>query len=240
MLVMSPAHHRADVFRQSGRDGGRLIEHRRYSMRRVSLALSLLVVMLLGLVTLAHGVTAQDATETPELDLVTQEGHPLVGSWIVSEEGSTPSIATFTSDGTVVDVETETTAAGSWEATGDNTADATFAGFFTGEGFSVYVVIRASITVSDDGETFDAPYSFTVVGNDGTVLESGNGTVTAVRMPVEPVEAGGSPLEGMPTWSIETTTGETGEGTAEATAVPTVAPTVEPTEESTAEASPVS
>jgi hypothetical protein len=208
-------------------------------MRRVSLVLSLLVVLLLGLITLAHGATAQDATETPELELASQDGHSLVGSWIVTEEGNTPSIATFSSDGTVVDIETETTMAGSWEATGDDTADATFAGFFSGEGFSVYVVIRASITVSDDGESFEAPYSFTVVGNDGTVLESGNGTVTAVRFPVEPVEAGGSPLEGMPTWAIDTETGDTGEGTVEATVEPTVPPTVEPTEESTVEASPV-
>lgn len=215
-------------------------------MHRVSLALSLLVVMLLGLATLGRGAVAQDATETAELTLATREGHPLVGSWIVTEPGGTPSIVTFTSDGTATDIETETAAAGGWEATGDDTANVTFVGFFTGESFSVYFVIRASITVGADGDTFEAPYSGTVVDNTGTVLDTVTGTVTGTRMPVEPADEGGSPLDGMPTWTIETGEGggaatpttdvtevvePTVAPTEAATEEPTVAPTAEPTEE---------
>lgn len=93
--------------------------------------------------------------------------------------------------------------AGVWELTGENTAAATFAGFFTAPMASGTIVIRVTLTVSADGNSLEAPYSYTVVGSDGTVLDSGQGLVAGTRMAVEPVDAAGTPLAGMPTWTPE-------------------------------------
>jgi len=168
-------------------------------MRRLSIALSLLVIALLGMVSTAQRALAQDDAAS--------DVHPIVGTWIVSDdsgaEDNTPSIVVFSSDGTVVDLEVGFTAAGVWEATGDNTADATFAGFVQFEGIEGSIVIRISAEIDDD-DTISAEYSVTGVAADGTVFFSETGSVSGVRMEVEPVENGGQPLNGLPTWVVST------------------------------------
>ncbi len=52
------------------------------------------------------------------------------------------------------------------------------------------------------GDTFTSPYSYTLVRADGTVVESGQSTVQATRVPVELIEAEGSPPAAVPTWIV--------------------------------------
>jgi hypothetical protein len=173
-------------------------------MRRFSfLAVLALALVALAVVGRSPGTAAQDGTPAAGL-----AGHPLVGTWIVSGPDVTPAIATFGADGIVVDVEIDTTFAGTWEVTGPQTAATTFGGFYVDSGFGASVIIRATIEVDATGDAFTADYSYTAVGADGTVLDSGTGTVTGTRMGVEPVEAAGTPLAGMPTWTVPTDEGE--------------------------------
>ncbi len=52
------------------------------------------------------------------------------------------------------------------------------------------------------GDTFTSPYSYTLVTVGGTVVEFGQSTVRATRVPVEPIEAEGSPPAAVPTWIV--------------------------------------
>jgi hypothetical protein len=168
-------------------------------MRRISILAILTTVLLGGLLVFsgAPRIGAQDSTPAAAM-----AGHPLVGTWIVSETGGTPAVIAFTADGIVVDTEIDGgTGVGSWQPTGDRSAALTFVIPINESGFSGIIVIRASGEVSADGATFTAPYSVTGQGADGTVIFSDQGQVTAVRLPVEPVEAMGTPLAGFPTWT---------------------------------------
>jgi hypothetical protein len=171
-------------------------------MRRIAPVLIVAVVVLLGLAALGHNTTARAQDATPAA--AAMAGHPLVGSWIVSDPGGTPAMIAFTADGIVIDTEIDgITGIGSWQPTGDRTANVTFVLPTNEPGFSGIIVIRAAGEVSADGATFTAPYSVTGVGADGSVVFSDQGQVTAVRLPVEPVDAAGTPIAGFPTWTPE-------------------------------------
>ncbi len=166
-------------------------------MRQFSVPVS--IVVLAALSALGFVTTRTAAQEvTP---IVTAE-HPMVGAWIVDstteDPTDKPAVAVITADGTLIDTEG---VAGTWQATGPRTAATTFV-IFAGEGESgPSVVIRGSLKVDEAGETWTQPYSFTIVDADGTVLGSGRNTAVARRVPVEPVEAEGTPLAAVPTWT---------------------------------------
>lgn len=63
-----------------------------------------------------------------------------------------------------------------------------------------YLVVRSVGELDAGDDTMDSPYSFTLVGADGTVLASGRGMSRYHRLTIEPVEAEGAPLAGFPTW----------------------------------------
>jgi hypothetical protein len=169
-------------------------------MRRITLP-AVLVVALVGLLALgrAAGIGAQDATPAPAM-----AGHPLVGSWIVTNPDGTPAVAAFTADGIVVDTEVGGgTGVGTWQPTGDRTAAFTFVIPVSDPEFAGIIVVRATAEVSADGTTFTAPYSVTGQAPDGTAPFADRGQVTGTRLPVEPIEAAGTPLAGFPTWTPE-------------------------------------
>ena len=169
-------------------------------MRRLSIVAVVLAVALLGLAAAGiAGTTAQDATPGAA-------GHPLVGAWIVDSEAGTadpPSITIASADGTAVDTTADGASAGVWEATGPRTATLTLVGLFEEEGFGGSYFIRAEIEVDAAGETFEGPYAYTVVGADGTVLETGEDTASGTRLHGPAADAVGSPLAGFPTWEPE-------------------------------------
>ena len=139
---------------------------------------------------------AQDATPT------STAGHPLVGTWIfdkdIANPSEPPSVVVFTADGGLLDPSEGV--AGAWQATGPRSAAWTLVDFLT-EGPAGYVVVRSTAEIDEGGDALAGPYSFTVVAADGTVLASGEASSTAVRLPIEPIEAGGTPLAGFPTWT---------------------------------------
>jgi hypothetical protein len=142
-------------------------------------------------------------------------GHPLVGAWVIDvsaeapgqpqEATVAPNVTVFTDEGIVLNAAPGAgTDVGAWEATGPRTAALTFVGLIQEEGFAGSVVIRATVEVDAAGETFSGPYSYTVVAADGTVADAGRDTSRGVRIPVEPVEAEGTPPAAVPTWTPET------------------------------------
>ncbi len=116
---------------------------------------AMLATLVLALVALSPGAIAQeDGAE-----------HPLVGAWVLDTTPDDPSDAVdlfvVNPGGTVLSLSGQGPAAGSWEPTGDRTADVTFRGLtFTPDGgFGGLVTIRASGEVAEDGQTFTATYT---------------------------------------------------------------------------------
>lgn len=148
-------------------------------------------------------VSAQDASGFAD--------HPLVGTWqmiIDSGDGADtdcPNEAVFTSDGAYIDVSCDySVTVGAWEPTGDNTAILTIYQL-DDEGL---FLIRAAITVADDGASFTAEWTFEMVDpatGEGTG-EYGPGTVSAtLRVAEGPGEPIGSMME---LWGGEEETAE--------------------------------
>ncbi len=148
----------------------------------------------LAIAVAARQATAQDATPTA------MAGHPLVGTWIFDKDIATmtdvPSIVVFTADGGLLDPSEGV--AGAWQATGPRSAAWTLVDFITDP--HGYVAIRSTAEIDDSGNALAGPYSVTIVGADGTVMFSGEASSTATRFQIEPIEAGGTPLAGIPTW----------------------------------------
>lgn len=167
-------------------------------MRR-AVVLLLSAIVLLGTVLIGGGAfaTAQDTDFTD---------HPLVGPWDLDTDTEDPenplSQATFSADGTYLQVDVDGTALGVWEPTGDATGKLTVS-FEDDQGV---VTIRASFEVAPDGQSLTATYTLELVDPSGQSSgEIGPGSVEGTRMEAEgpgtPVasleeffeEAGGSP-----------------------------------------------
>jgi hypothetical protein len=131
----------------------------------------------------------------------TMAGHPMVGTWVVDRDTTTetdaPSVVVYTADGGLLDPSQGV--AGVWKATGPRSAAWTLVPFIQA-GAGGYLAIRSTGEVDEGGNTLDSPYSFTVVAPDGTVMASGQGMSRYTRLQIEPIEAGGTPLAGFPTW----------------------------------------
>lgn len=144
------------------------------------------------------GTAAQDAAAS-EL-----AGHPLVGTWMVDTDidlpSDAPEIGIFTADGSVFGLGASRWVSGAWEAADDQTGTVTMAGVFEANGGG-YVVVRGPHEVDEAGDSWTCACTFTVVAPDGTVLDSGQATAHAVRLPVESADAAGQPLAGFPTWT---------------------------------------
>ena len=125
---------------------------------------------------------------------VSTEGHPLVGAWLLVEADDPdrpPSLVAFTSDGIYQQADFDGTASyGSWEATGPSSAAMTFIQQFPGDDgeFGGSTMIRASIEVNPDGQSFTADYTIEMGGDEGAPAgEYGPGAVSATRIAVEPM-----------------------------------------------------
>ena len=163
-------------------------------MRRSLIVLSLIGSLLLGIAVFGGAVRAQDSTPLA--------GHPLIGTWIVTDPTGAPSIISFTADGTVTDIEADGgTGLGTWTATGANTAAFTFVILDATPEFTASIQINVTVTIDASGNSGTAPYSITGVMPDGSVVFSGTGSVTVARLPVQPLSAAGTPMAGFPAWN---------------------------------------
>lgn len=162
-------------------------------MRR-SIAGFLTLVGLFAILIVGSGsqVSAQDADGFAD--------HPLVGTWqlvIDSGDGDTecPNEAVFSSDGAYIDVSCDySVTVGVWEPTGDNTANLTI---YQIDDEGIFL-IRAAVTVAEDGASFTADWTFEMVDpvtGEGSG-EYGPGTVTGtLRIAEGPGEPIGSMME---------------------------------------------
>jgi len=157
-------------------------------MRWIS-ALSLSAVVLLGALLIGEGrfVTAQE---------IEMADHPARGSWTVASDPGdaeySPRLAILSADGGAFFVSGyETTGVGAWEPTSDTGANVTFTVVTDGP---AQIVIRASIEVAPDGQSFTGSFTneaiFDPVGG-GTSGEIGPGTLAGTRLAAE---APGTPV----------------------------------------------
>lgn len=169
-------------------------------MNRLHMVVALLVIGMIGvLVSSPLAGTAQDAT--PE-----SGQHPLVGAWVVDPETSDPSnppsFDIFMADGTMVNVGSDGTSIGVWEATGPNTAIFTFNGLLGDQGSEGMFVIRGDVEVAAGGQSFTGAHSFSMLTPNGEVAASfmGSGSM-GTRMVAEGPDKGDAPLPGFQSWT---------------------------------------
>ncbi len=158
-------------------------------MRRAHVLVLSAVMLLLSLLVGGGALTAQDATPT------TTEEHPFVGTWFLDTDAddptNAPEVLVVTADGGMIGVEANgAVTAGVWQATGERTADVTITVTTVDESdaSSGWFVVRASIEVDADGDSFTAPYTFELVDPAGTGTgQYGPITATATRLTAEPM-----------------------------------------------------
>lgn len=150
-------------------------------------------------------VSAQEATPG------SLAGHPLVGAWMVDTNTETdtdsPEIGIFTSDGSVFGLGASRWVSGVWAADDDSTGTVTLVGVFEGNGGG-YVVIRGLTAVEPTGNRWRCDdCTLSVIGADGTVIDSGSAPAQAYRIPSQGAEHAGQGLADMPRWvPVMTTT----------------------------------
>jgi hypothetical protein len=140
---------------------------------------------------------------------VTTAGHPLVGSWAFDPEeedpANPPSFTAFMADGILVNVGSDGTSVGSWEATGPRTATFTFGGLVAGDPTGSSFVIRGTLEVDDSGDYASGQHAFTMFAADGTVLVAvAGGGGEGWRLHPESMDAFEQPPSGYPTWTPAT------------------------------------
>ena len=156
-------------------------------MRRFSVLLTSLVVALLGIGSIL--ATSALSAQAPD------EPHPLVGSWWLDTDSEdpegAPELAIATADGSWIEADPGAgISLGVWEATGPQSAILTFWSVGADEegGFYGTFVLRASIEVAADGQSFTATYTGEFIAPDGsTAGEYGPGTASATRLAAEPM-----------------------------------------------------
>lgn len=149
--------------------------------------------------TARSGVAAQDATPAVIAD------HPIVGTWMVDlvpdDTTDPPTVIICTVDGAVFDPVRGT--GGRWQPTGPRSVAWTLVGPAP-DGSAAAIVARAAIDVDESGAHYTGSASITLVAPDGTVMGAFPNVPHGTRLPIEPVEAGGSPLAGFPIWAPAT------------------------------------
>ena len=169
-------------------------------MRR-NLILGAVVVALVGVSgigTSRLSTAAQDTTPT-------MEEHPFVGTWVVdtisASENDSPEIAVVTADGGVIGQGANRVAGGRWQAIDEQTVELTLVTVFEQEGVGGYVVVRGPHTVDETGDAWTCECTFTVVGADGTVLDSGSAPASGRRLPLQGMDLVGQALDEVPVWA---------------------------------------
>lgn len=112
-----------------------------------------------------------------------------------------PEIAIVTPDGQVAGLGANRVAGGTWEAVDDRTAMLTLATVFDNAASAGYVVVRGPHEVDTTGDAWTCACTFTVVGADGTVLDSGDAPASARRLPLQGPDLVGTALSEVPVWT---------------------------------------
>lgn len=152
--------------------------------------------MVIGLMSL--GTSAQDTTPNTA-------SHPFVGTWIVdtisASDTDSPEVAVVTADGGVAGLGANRVAGGRWQPIDDRTAELTLVSVFDIEAGAGYLVVRGPHTVAETGDSWSCDCTFTVVGANGAVLDSGRAPATGRRLPLQGVDMMGQPMAEVPNWT---------------------------------------
>jgi hypothetical protein len=141
----------------------------RFVMRRLVVALSVIVTVFIGVITTAgRGATAQEATPDTSA-MMAMATHPIVGAWRWTNDPGDPipfTYAIFHADGTYQEVAGHDTAIGVWHPTGERSVDVIEV-FQDIDPFSdAYepgtVVVRTSMEVDATGDAASGTYSVDV------------------------------------------------------------------------------
>jgi hypothetical protein len=143
------------------------------------------------------------ATAAQEATLTAQQ-HPFVGTWVVDTisagEHDSPEIAVVTPDGGVIGLGANRVAGGRWQAINEHAAELTLVTVSEQDGVGRYVIVRGPHTVDETGDAWTCECTFTVVGADGTVFDSGSAPASARRLPLQGMELVGEALAEVPVW----------------------------------------
>jgi hypothetical protein len=163
-------------------------------VRRLVPTTTILVALLLATVAAAPGVSAQDTAE-----------HPAVGAWTIDSSPDDPTdpleLVLIAPGGLIINAARDGNGYGSWAATGDRTADATFLfPIIAEDAFAGYATIRTSIEVAEDGESFTGTYTWELPPEvaqafGAPIGQLGPGEVSGQRIAVEPM---GEPVGPLP------------------------------------------
>lgn len=160
----------------------------------VTVAFALLL-SLVGIIAIGWSPGPTNAQEA------SMQGHALVGTWLVDNDPDSdtnlPETISFSSDGTLVDVQGSDVTLGVWQPTGPSTATVTFTQYWADDNgdYAGGSVVRASVEIAADGNSFTAQYNVEILNPDGTSTgQAGPGTVTATRVVAE---APGTPVMGL-------------------------------------------
>ena len=171
-------------------------------MRRFMSVALVLTGLLMATTMATPGVVAQDGSTS-------MAGHPMVGTWLITDPTGVepPELFVATADGIAISGSVEGTGYGSWAATGDRSADATirFPWLDPEAGFLGIATMRASVEVSEDGQTFAGTYTAELPAALAEAMgvpvgELGPGDVSGTRVVVEPM---GEPVAPMPEMAEE-------------------------------------
>ena len=164
-------------------------------MRHLTSTTIILMALLLATVAAAPGVSAQATAD-----------HPAVGAWIIDgtpEDATDPlELLTIAPGGIVTIAGPEGSGYGSWAATGERSADATFLFPLSDPeaGFVGFAMVRTSIEVAEDGQSFAGTYTYEPPAGMAEAMgapagQLGPGDVTGQRIAVEPM---GEPVGPLP------------------------------------------
>lgn len=170
-------------------------------MQRVRLILAIAAALAVATGT-APAVLAQD---------VSAGDHPILGSWIVdptpADAEDAPDLISFGLDGSTRGAGPNGPSVGSWQPTGERSADVTGLYFIEDpEGnFLGFGTVRGSIEVAEDGQTFSGTYTFEPPAAFAAAMglpagQFGPGDVTGERIAVEPM---GEPVAPIPEFPPE-------------------------------------
>ncbi len=164
---------------------------------RVS-GITVVILVLVSILGISRAGAAQDATP------VDTSTHPIIGTWIVdtvtASDTDSPEIGLFLPGGTMIGQGANRVAGGSWEVIDDRSVLLTLVTVSDANGVGAYVVVRGVHELDESGNAWTCACTFTVVGADGTVLDSGDAPASAVRLPVQGPEAVGTSLSEVPVW----------------------------------------
>lgn len=177
-------------------------------MRRFSIIIPILAVLLAGLIGTQHlgaeAIAQGDAPATSE--------HPLIGAWLLDLGEQGGRLLTFSADGTALFTEAGgETGQGTWEATGDTTAAFTTYRLIADQleedpSFVGYSILTGEIAVDATG-LWTGDLVLAQTGRDSVVeFVDGPFTLTATRIPVVPADqlAIGTLVPGLPSAATAT------------------------------------